>query len=80
MSDTKSAIAEPVRKLLQDIRYEMQRVMMGARWERAYFTALLERIGEALKSPLSQSERIYTKADMEAACELAVAAYRKAHG
>jgi hypothetical protein len=37
--------------LLLDIKYEMQRVMMGARWERANWTRLLERIDH--ETPLS---------------------------
>lgn len=50
-TDTVAALPSaevPSSKLLQDIKYELQRVMMGARWERASFDRLLERINWAL--------------------------------
>jgi len=50
-----SAAASP--SLLQDIKYEIQRVMMGARWERSSFSRLMERIDDALRSPSAITER-----------------------
>lgn len=46
LSETQAPI-----KLLADIKYEIQRVMMGARWERESFHRLLERINQELPDP-----------------------------
>lgn len=62
VAPSSTAVAsDATRKLLQDIRYELQRVMMGARWESASFTRLLERIGEALSGAPSATECKSTK-------------------